>query len=86
MTWNGKKKRVDPQGYYVLKAIYQTADVNNSYLFLCLGNFFPLCFGVNFTKHLFHARFSVHCSKEVDFHFTGKAVVCSGSAVSKDSS
>lgn len=23
MTWNGKKKWVDPQGHYVLEAIYQ---------------------------------------------------------------
>lgn len=42
MTWNKKKERVDPQGYYVLKAIYQTVDINNSYLFLCLGKLFFL--------------------------------------------
>lgn len=46
MTQNKKKKRVDPQGYYVLKAIYQTAAVNNADLFLCGGNFSSLRFGV----------------------------------------
>lgn len=55
MTWNEKKKWVDCQGYYVFEAIYQTAEVCNSNLFLYQDNFFSYALDSEFTEYILYA-------------------------------
>lgn len=77
MTWNQKKKWVEPQEYYVLDTIYQMADVSNSNLPLCLGRFFPLMFWIPSLLSSYLCQtfpFDPHDSKEVDnVSFTNEA-------------